>query len=35
LITHRENALAACDIRLRLERGRLVDSAPLLALREG
>jgi ATP-binding cassette, subfamily B, bacterial len=35
LITHRENALAACDVRLRLERGRLVDSAPLLALREG
>jgi ATP-binding cassette subfamily B protein len=34
LITHRESALAACDVRLQLERGRLVDAAPLLALRE-
>jgi ATP-binding cassette subfamily B protein len=31
LITHRQNALATCDLLLRLELGRLVEAAPLLA----
>ncbi len=30
LITHRQSALAACDARLRLERGRLAEAAPAL-----
>jgi ATP-binding cassette subfamily B protein len=31
LITHRSSALATCDARLQLERGRLVETAPTLA----
>jgi ATP-binding cassette subfamily B protein len=31
LITHRPSALAICDVRLELEGGRLVESAPTLA----
>jgi ATP-binding cassette, subfamily B, bacterial len=34
LITHRGSALAGCDVRLRLERGRLVEATPALAGRE-
>ena len=30
LITHRASALAGCDVRLRLERGRLVEATPAL-----
>jgi ABC-type multidrug transport system fused ATPase/permease subunit len=32
LITHRLSALATCDARLQLERGRLVETAPTAAL---
>jgi len=31
LITHRRSALATCDVRIHLERGRLVEAAPTLA----
>jgi len=34
LITHRTSTLAACEVRLRLERGRLVEATPSLACRE-
>ena len=34
LITHRVSALAACDRRLQLDRGRLVEATPPLAWRE-
>jgi len=30
LITHRQNALATCDVRLQLERGRLIEATPSL-----
>jgi ABC-type multidrug transport system fused ATPase/permease subunit len=30
LITHRESALVTCDVRLQLERGRLVTATPEL-----
>ena len=31
LVTHRSSALATCDRRLQLERGRLLEAAPSLA----
>jgi ATP-binding cassette, subfamily B, bacterial len=31
LVTHRQSALATCDMRLHLERGRLVEAAPVPA----
>ena len=31
VITHRSSALAGCDLHLRLERGRLVETTPVLA----
>jgi ATP-binding cassette, subfamily B, bacterial len=31
LVTHRQSALATCDVRLQLERGRLVEPAPVPA----
>jgi len=34
LITHRASALAGCDVRLRLERGRLVEATPALVGQE-
>ena len=34
LITHRASALVGCDVRLQLERGRLVDATPALVEQE-
>ncbi len=34
LITHRQSALATCDARLHLERGRLLETAPSLVCHE-
>ena len=34
LITHRTSTLAACEVRLRLERGRLVEATPSVACGE-
>ncbi len=34
LITHRQSALATCDVRLHLERGRLLETAPSLVCQE-
>src|SRR3989454_6221058 len=34
-ITHRVSALTTCDMRLQLERGRLVEATPSLVCREG
>ena len=30
LITHRQSALATCDVQLHLERGRLLEATPSL-----
>jgi len=35
VITHRVSALTTCDMRLQLERGRLVEATPSLLRREG
>jgi len=34
VITHRVSALTACDMRLQLERGRLVEATPSLLRRQ-
>ncbi|HEV2751898.1 MAG TPA: ABC transporter ATP-binding protein [Gemmatimonadales bacterium] len=34
LITHRQSALATCDVRLQLERGRLLEATPSLLCQE-